>query len=455
MPSLTSVMNSSLSAMFSAQAGLATTSHNIANAGTPGYTRQNLLLAARRPLHLPFGSIGQGVDVVTIQRTQDKFLLNALRSQQSRLASYTAIDSTLYEIEHILGSLDNDHLGSALNEFFGAWSDLATPPMDTALKQQVISKALSLVTDFHSISASLDDLERNIEVQIQEELTALNGLLAQIADLNSQIMAVEIGGQPANDLRDQRDYLVNQLSGIASAQVIERSDGSLDVILNGRTMVSRGDHQSFTTTYRQTSQGYRMVVVTDGTFNEIVLPDGRLSGLLESRDVHVTNVRNHLDGVARLLIDSVNALHVQGTTGQSSGLMFFTGNSMHTIAVNPALVENPMLVATSRSGEAGDADIALAIAALADSSDLGAGLSVNDRYRGVLIDIASKRHSYEFLVENQARGVAAVESRIASVTGVSIDEEAANMMRYQNTYNAAAKLISTVQSLYDSLINMI
>jgi flagellar hook-associated protein 1 FlgK len=135
--------------------------------------------------------------------------------------------------------------------------------------------------------------------------------------------------------------------------------------------------------------------------------------------------------------------------------MFFTGNSMHTIAVNPALVEQPELVATSRSGEAGDADIAAAIAALADSSALGTNLTISDRYRGVLIDVASKRHSYEFLVENQARSVAAVEGKIASVTGVSIDEEAANMVRYQNTYSAAAKLIATVQSMFDSLVNMV
>jgi len=128
---------------------------------------------------------------------------------------------------------------------------------------------------------------------------------------------------------------------------------------------------------------------------------------------------------------------------------------MHTIAVNNALVERPELVATSRSGEAGDADIAQAIAALADSSVTGNGMSISDRYRGVLIDLASKRHSYEFLMDNQERGVAAVESKIASVTGVSLDEEAANMVRYQNTYSAAAKMISTVQSMFDSLISMI
>ncbi len=455
MSSLASVMNNSLSAMFAAQAGMATTAHNIGNADSPGYTRQTMVMAARRPLTFPFGAIGQGVDVVTIRRSQDNFLLGTLRSQQARLASYASIDNALYEIEHILGSIDNDHLGNALNEFFGAWHDLATPPADSALKQQVISKALSLVTDFNATSASLDDLERNIEAQVQEELVALNNLLAQVGQLNGQIMAAEIGGQPANDLRDQRDLLVTRMSAIAAVTVSERSDGSLDVILNGRTMVTRGDYQQFTTTYRETNHGYRMVVVTEGSFAEVQLPEGRLAGLLASRDEHVTGVRRQLDEVASMLITAVNDLHVQGQTGSSSGMLFFNGNSMHTIEVNPALVERPDLIATSRSGDAGDADIARAIAALADSSALGSGMTITDRYRGVLIDLASKRHGYEFLLDNQSRGVAAVESKIASITGVSIDEEAANMVRYQNTYSAAAKLISTVQSMFDAVINMI
>jgi flagellar hook-associated protein 1 FlgK len=455
MGSLASVMDSSLSAMFAAQAGLATTAHNIGNADTAGYTRQTMLAAARKPLVFSFGSIGQGVNVVSVRRSQDQFLLNTLRSQRAKLENYTSIDSTLYEIENILGSVDNDHLGAALNEFFGAWADLATPPADSALKQQVISKAISLVTDFNSISATLDDLERNIEAQVGEELISLNSLLAQVGGLNSQIMYAEIGGQPANDLRDQRDLLISEISAIAAVTVREREDGSLDVIINGRTMVNRGNYQQFTTTYRETSQGYRMVVVTEGTYAEVQLPEGRLQGLLTSRDVYVTNVRNQLDDVARLLINAVNELHVQGQTGSSSGLMFFTGNSMHTIEVNPTLIDRPELVATSRSGDAGDADIAQEIAALADTSALGTGLTISDRYRSTLIDLASKRHSFEFLVENQERSVAAVESKIASVTGVSLDEEAASMVRYQNTYAAAAKMIATVQTVFDSLINMI
>jgi len=453
--SLTTVMDTSLSAMFAAQAGLATTSHNIANADTPGYTRQSNYLAARQPIRFHFGSIGQGVDVITIRRSQDTFLLNTLRAQQAKHASYASIDSALYEIEQILGSIDNDHLSNALNEFFGAWSDLATAPTDPSLKQQVVSKAVTLVTDLRSINASVEDLEHSIDQQIDEEIGQLNGLLRQIGDLNGQIMAAEVGGQPANDLRDQRDRLVSELSQVAAVTTSERDDGSLDIILGGRTMITRTSVQQFTTQYAQTDRGYEMTVVTEGNYHEVSLPGGRLSGLLESRDVYVQGFRERMDSVAAMLIDAVNALHVQGQTGASSGMLFFSGDSMHTIAVNQMLVDDPSLVATSRSGEAGDTDLAREIAALADQAAPGEAETVGDRYRGVLIDVASKRSSFEFLVDNQASAVAAVEAKIASTTGVSMDEEAANMVRYQNSYAAAARVITAVQEMFDTLVNMV
>jgi flagellar hook-associated protein 1 FlgK len=453
--SLTTVLDTSLSAMFAAQAGLATTSHNIANADTPGYTRQSNHLAARQPIRFHFGAIGQGVDVVTIKRSQDDFLLNTLRAQQSKHASYESIDSALYEIEQILGSIDNDHLSEAINNFFGAWSDLATAPTDPSRKQQVVSMASTLVTDFHSINASLEDLEANIDQQIEDEIGALNDYLTQIGALNGQIMAAEVGGQPANDLRDQRDLLVTELSKIAAVTTEEREDGSLDIILGGRTMITRTSVQQFTTTYEQTDHGYEMTVVTEGNYHEVDLPGGRLSGLLTSRDEYVQDFREDMDRVASMLIDAVNELHVQGQTGSSAGVLFFSGDSMHTITLNPMLEEDPNLVATSRSGEAGDTDIAREIAALAEQAAPGESETVGDRYRGVLIDVASKRSGFEFLVDNQASAVSAVEAKIASTTGVSLDEEAASMVRYQNSYAAAARVITAAQEMFDTLVAMV
>lgn len=456
MPGLNSIMDSSLSALYAAQAGLATTGHNIANANTPGYSRQTVLFSARRPDILPYGAIGRGVEIQGIRRIQDDFLVNNLRSQSARFESYSAVDTTLYEVEAILGSVDNDHLGNALNNFFNSWSALAQPPINTSLKEDVVNNAISLVNDFHAIDESLEDLEADIELGIQSEIGNLNRLLTQVADMNRQIMNAETNGEPANDLRDQRDYLITEVSKIAEVSVLEREDGTKDIILAGRTMVARDSVTEFQSTYEKTDDGYQMMVVTQGNLQKVTLSPGKLSGLLESRDTHITSVREQLDAVAGKLIEEVNALHTQGRTANSSGQTFFTGDSMHTINVNPAILANSGLVATGRTGADGDTDIALEIAELANAGLEGPGTqSVTDSYRAMLTNVASKRASFEFLVENQQNVVATLQARLASVSGVSLDEEGANMIKYQNSYNAAAQIISTVQELYETLLNMV
>lgn len=456
MPGLNSVMDTSLSALFAAQAGLATTSHNIANANTAGYSRQDVLFAARRPDMTAVGAIGRGVEVEGIRRIQDEFILNNLRSQTARGQSFASVDAALSEVESIMGSVDNDHLGDALSRFFGAWNALSQPTITPSMKENVVAAAVALVNDMHSIDESLTALETNIEASIQLELGNLNRLLTQVADLNRQIMAVETGGNPANDLRDQRDLLITQVSEIAEVTVHEREDGTKDVILAGRTMVARDSVTLFETSYERTGDGYRMMIVTGGNKQAVALSVGRLEGLLTSRDVHVAGVRDQLDAVAKKLIDDVNALHTQGRTLTSSGLQFFSGDSLHTIEVNAELLGNSALVATGRTTAPGDNELALAIANLGNlSSGSGDTRTVNDVYRALLTDLASNRSTYEFMVENQQSVVASLEAKLASVAGVSLDEEGAAMVRYQNAYVAAAKVVTTVQDMYDTLMNMV
>ncbi|MBK7045952.1 MAG: flagellar hook-associated protein FlgK [bacterium] len=449
-------MDTSLSALFAAQAGLATTGHNIANANTPGYSRQLVQFAARRPDMTAVGAIGRGVEVEGVRRIQDEFILNNLRSQTARGESYAAVDSALSEVESILGSIDNDHLGDALTRFFGAWNALAQPTITDSLKENVVTSAVSLVTDLHSIDESLTALETNIESSIQLEIGNLNRLLTQVADLNRQIMSAEAGGQEANDLRDQRDLLITQVSSIAEVSTYEREDGTKDVILAGRTMVARDSVTLFESAYEKSADGYRMTIVTNGSKQAVRLSLGKLEGLMTSRDVHITNVRAQLDGVARKLIEDVNALHTQGRTLSGSGLQFFTGDNMHTIGVNQELMDNSGLVAIGRTTAPGDNELALAIANLGNvSSGIGGDDTVNDVYRSLLTELASNRSTYEFMVVNQQDVVVALESKLASIAGVSLDEEGAAMVRYQNSYNAAAKIVATVQEMYDTLMNMV
>jgi flagellar hook-associated protein 1 FlgK len=273
--------------------------------------------------------------------------------------------------------------------------------------------------------------------------------------LNGQIATAEIGSGTANDLRDQRDQILTQIAEFAEVTIDERSDGSVDVILAGRTMVTRGSYEQLETTTIRTADGDRSMIVTVNG-QPVDLAHGYLEGLLTARDVHVVAMRQQLDDVVSELITSVNELHVQGRSGGVTGIPFFVGDSLQTIGVAEAIRNDPSLVATSRSGASGDHDIALAIAALADQGRGGPGdPSINERYRGVLVDLAGRRSSFAFLLDNQDSVIESVRVKIASVSGVSLDEEGANMVRYQNTYTAAAKVIATVQEMYESLLQMI
>jgi len=457
MSGLNTAMNTSMSALFAAQVGMSTTGHNIANANTEGYSRQQMMTSARRPQVLPWGSIGRGVNIDGIRRVQDEFLTKNLRVQTSRLASYETVDSALYEVEGILGSMDNDRIGDALTDFFSAWNDLSQASVQGDLKYNVVAMAENLVTVMHSIDASLSDLEENIELSIENEVSNLNGLLTEIGNLNEQIMSAEVGGQPANDLRDRRDTLLLKTSELAEISTVEREDGSVDVIMGGRTLVARGSVTLFEAVERRSEDGSsESLIVTMGSRREVALSAGRLRGLVESKDVHVEKVREDLNAVVRKLVDEVNALHTQGRTPQSGGLAFFTGDTLHTFELNHALVDSPSLVATGRTTAESDNDIALAIANLMnESADESGTETVGEVYRTTLIGIASKRASFDFMVDSQQNMVNSLEAKSASISGVSLDEEAANLMIYQNSYTAAARVITVVQEMYDTMLNMV
>lgn len=455
MSSLASIMDTSLSGMFSARVALGTVSHNIANVNTEGYSRQETLLGARRPNVMTYGILGRGVEVQGIRRMTDKFLLDNHRLQSSRLASYEQVDFALTEIEAMFGSVDNDHLGDAMNEFFNAWSSLATPPSDTSLKVQVRSAAIALVDDFHSMGDALDDLQQTIETTITGEVQSLNDLLEQVAILNGQVLQASGSGSQANDLLDQRDLLISKVAELAKVDTFERADGTVDVVIAGRTMVTRDRYERLDHTWVDDGDGRRLVVVNAKTRQQVELSDGKIEGLFSARDKYVEATRDRLDEMASLLIEKVNELHVQGRSGGGSGQPFFTGDSAATIAVSTDILGDAGMIAASRSGLDGDNDLALEIADLPITAlDESGGETMNDRYRSIIIDLASQRSRYTFLIENQESVVDAVESRLASARGVSLDEEGSNLMRFQNSYDAAARVITVVQEMFQTLIEM-
>jgi flagellar hook-associated protein 1 FlgK len=382
-------------------------------------------------------------------------LLASYREQSSRLANYTQVDSTLQEIEAIFGSVENDHLGDSIDRFFNAWRELAAVPADSTKKHAVLSAAQFLVTDFQSMGNALEDLGRNLGQNIASEIDQFNQLLAQAAQLNDQILGAELGGNAANDLRDQRDLVMGEISKFAKVSVLEREDGTVDLIMAGRTLVTRNLADPLAITWVDQGGWQDAQLVTQAHKRPVELAEGKLAGLIESRNGQVKGTREKLDDLAELIAAKVNEIHVQGRSEGTVGRLFFQGDSAVTLAINPVLLSNPDLIAHSRSGSAGDNDIAREIGELPNIQLEGeGGVTLLDRYRSVIVDLAAQRSHYQFLSTSQEDMVFALQARLDSARGVSLDEEGADLVRFQNSYEASARIIAAVQEMFDTLLEL-
>ncbi len=456
--SLGSIMQIGLTGMFAAGASMQTSSHNIANASTPGFSRQRAVTGSARGMLTAYGVLGSGTQVMSIQRQTDQFLIAHRRDQMSMMTQYDTEDMALQNIEVIFGSMDNNHLGDAMTQFFNSWSSLATPPHNEVLRRDVLGSAERLALDLNAMSNSLENLGNDLDDQIASSVNSLNMMMDNVAQLNRQIIVGETSNSTANDLRDQRDILLGQISELARADVIERDDGTVDVIISGRTVVTRDHVQHLEVTHSDSEElqrGAAKITVKGGRY-EVDLPEGHLKGLVSAREESVLGARQGLDELSRILIDKVNELHGQGLSDGGRGLLFFTGDSAATIAVNSQLVDNPQYLATSRTNLTGDTDIALEIAALGQSgTDVDKGMSMNELFSALVVDLASDTAASQFRVEGQQQTIDALDARLESVRGVSLDEEAANIALYQNAYQANARVISAVQEMFESVLTMV
>lgn len=456
--SLNSIMRIGLSGMFAAGTSLQTTGHNIANASTVGYSRQRTLTGTQRGQSLTYGVLGTGTMVLDVRRMTDEFLTGRLRAQDARLSQFDTVDMALGDVEAIFGSVENNHLGTAMSEFFSAWSSLATPPVSLTLQEHVADTADRLASDFRDMSASLDELSNDLDARLENGVGRLNALLTNVAELNRLIVMTESTATSANDLRDQRSLVLDEIAQLSQSEAIERDDGTVDVLIGGRTVVTR-EHVQALTISREDGDGSgagRARVTTVAGGYDVEVGEGSLQGLIEARDEQVLHARERLDAVAASLIERVNALHAQGQTPGGSGVLFFTGDSAANIALNPALMTDPTRVAASRSGLEGDTDLAREIAALGQSgTSVVNGQSLTEMFNSLVLDLASRSAASGDRLSAQTQIVESLGTRLDSIRGVSLDEEAANLALFQNAYEANAKVIAMVQDMFDTILTMV
>ncbi len=315
-----------LSGLLVSQRALQTIGHNIANANTPGYSRQVNILSARSPLDTPYGVIGQGVTITEIKRMKDDLVSNQILSYRSLLGNSEMQSEVLKHVEGIFNELSEYSLGNTIETFFGGIQELALAPELMSSRYQVLQDGINLANTFKYLDTQLKQLKFDNGEQIEAKVTELNTITAQIADLNQRITAIVLSEGNASDLMDQRDVLLNRLSELADIRVTKNDNGTINVLLGGTLVVHGNNTEQLSTT--ATGWGtYRI----DGI---ATINDGELKGLLDIQDVLLVSYMNDLDTLAASIIKQINNIHSEGA-GLDGGFTTLTSTNTVNSATDP------------------------------------------------------------------------------------------------------------------------
>ncbi|WP_438447387.1 flagellar hook-associated protein FlgK [Gorillibacterium sp. sgz5001074] len=507
--------------LFAQQAALSTTGHNIANANTRGYTRQVVNLVASRPIEVPGlmrsnvpGQMGQGVEFDYIKRIREGFLDHQYYNENKNLGAWTQRKDTLEKLEAIFNEPSDTGVRQVIEGFWNAWQVLSKEPENLTARAALKENALAMTDAFNHTSKQLNDLGTDLTENMNVKVTEINSYTEQIARLNNEIFRVEGLGNDANDLRDQRDLIIDDLSKIINITVHESSSG-YEVSMGNMGLVN-GIRVTGTVTADSLKD-----LRTSGDLNS-----GELYGMLVSRDDYLESYKFQLNAMVKSLVDGevtvtlpkgtvipkgtvldnqtyngsiedrtvtdekgltvkvkgINGLHQLGYTLDNpaqSGIPFFTLAEGATefnaasIRVNPDIVNKVANIAASSRVELGtdgkehvikgNNAIALALAGYRDKkfdfdpASNGTPLltygTFDEFFRAVVGQLGVQAQEATRQSTNQQVLVDQVEARRQSVSGVSLDEEMANMIKYQHAYNAAARAMTTFDEMLDKIIN--
>lgn len=568
--SLSASLNIARSALTVNQAAIQTVGNNIANVGNVNYTRQTPIQSTAPDSLMNGMRVGNGVQLDGIKRQIDEALQGRLRNSMADSESANAQQQWLGRVEAVFNELSDEDLSTQFSKFFNSWSDLANKPQDIGLRQVVLQEGQSVADNFHELNESITSLQTDLDKTIHGLASQADVYATQLADLNTQIVQAESGGNAsqANGLRDQRDAVLKDLSSIMDVRTVEQANGSMNIYVGSEPLVTAGQTRGVTTRVVTDENGKQITkVVFKSNNGELALESGQLGALAKVRssiDEVYDNINQlagsltfelnkihssgqGLQGVASVvgtttLVDSTVALtdeksglkpsqypstgsfvvHVkdkatglststlvqvdldgQGTdtsldsliaqldgvdgvtavnnggrlqinadnapateisfSQDSSGVLaslgvgtFFSGSDAKTINVNTALKDNPSLLAAAKNGNSGDNQTARAIANLETTALKSLnGQTMTGTYQSMVNSVAAQSSTAANNAEASAVVVETLSAQREAISGVSLDEEAVNLMRYQRAFQGAARVISVVDELMDTMLGLV
>lgn len=472
MARVSSLMTVGRRSMMNSQTGLHTVGHNIANKETEGYSRQRTETYSNFATGGGKRRIGLGARAATVRRINNPYLEKQIGNESSELATAKGRQQGLGRLEQIYNEQTVEGFNSSLTSFFNAFRELSTNPESMPRRTAVRASAETLVNDFHNIHSQLEEVSADINSQLQISVNDMNSISQEIAALNKQIQEVEITGGWANDERDRRDLLVKKLGEIVDIKWAEGEDSTVTVSTAKDALLVVGgiaNHVEAVATPERDGKGegdFDIVFYHHDYAEPLVLSDriegGRLGGLLSVRRGELNGIKHDMDNLAYTLSTEINKMHHQGFNAYNqTGVDFFDtlgsaeGAAGYLSLNSDIKVDSGRIAAGRDPNRPGDNRVAVEIAELQYSKPIfGGTLTLDEFYNGIVGELGIKTQAANRRAEVQNNIVNQLNNVRESISGVSLDEEAAKMIEMQKHFDAAARLIRTADEILDTVINI-
>jgi len=451
MSSLNTSLDIALSGLMAEQGALETTTNNVANINTLGYSRQVPDLVTRDPIVEDQLTFGSGVDLQKIESIRDPILESQIQQETQTQGQWSALVSALSQTQSNFGTTASD-IGTAISNFFDSLNQLSTSPADLSLRQNVLTAAANMANAFNMASHRLTSQRTNLDDSVQQTVGQINQITTQIARLNRQISSLENVGESAGTFVDQRTQLIDQLSSLIDVSVIPTDNTLTIATANGTALVA--GQQSFALSTQLDASGVQHIFSQARDITSTIV-SGQLGGLLEARDGQIPAIQSQLDTLASGLANAVNGVQTAGfdLNGNAGPDLFNPPAATGAASSLSVALTDPSGIAASSDGSVGSNGNVEALYALRNQAIVN-GQTPTDYYSSIVFNVgnaaanANAQQSASSLVLQQ------LNDQRSSVSGVSLDQEAANMMRYQQAYAASAQVISTINSMMQTVINM-
>jgi flagellar hook-associated protein 1 len=455
MSSLNASLAAALSGLIADQGALAATTNNVANVNTPGYSREEPVLVASDPVVLEPLTFGTGVTLENIQSITDPVLESQIQQQTQAQSQYSTLASALEQTQTNFSSTAGD-IGTAISNFFASINQLSTNASDLSLRQGVLTAAGNLASAFNTTANNLTEQQGSLDLSVVQQVSQINQLSQQIAQLNGQISNLQNLDQNAGTFVDQRQQAIDQLSSLVDVSVIPADNSLTLTTANGAPLVT--GEQSYQLTTQANSAGLHEVY-SEGNNITSQITSGQLGGTLQARDQEIPAIQSQLDTLAAGIANSVNAVQTTGydlNGNLATNEPLFNAPPANTTGAAASLsvaITDPSQIAASSDGTEGSNGNAEAMYALSTGTSID-GQSPTDYYSGIVFNVGNDASNASAEQTASAGVLQQLNDQLGSVSGVSLNEEAANMVQYQDAYQASAQVITTINDMMYAVIQM-